>query len=451
MAEKKKTKKADYVPFDKQRQFHTSKKLYRFFGWAMGGGKSKAERMEAVRLSQRKPNLVIWLFRRTFPELEAAIIMPLLAELPKDVYVYNSSKHQMTFKNGSRIIFWHVNNDKDVFKYQGAEFDAIGIDELQHFKEQQFDFLMTRLRTSKKGWTPCFFGTGNPGWIGHGWIKRRWVERDFRPGEQGDEYEYIASTLYDNPALLENDPNYVKRLETLDEQQKKAYLYGDWDIFDGQYYTEWNPNIHIIKPFKIPYEWKKVRALDYWYSNPSSIVWLAEDPTDGTVYVYRNVNKTKLLYQNLCDELLNNSPDDEIYVWTAADPALRAKTAATGETFFDIAERNKINIIPGDNDRLSGAQLVRSLLTPYETPHENGAKAGIHIFENCTSLIKSLPSLQFDKLRVEDVDTNGNDHDFDALKYGLKLLKNAPAELKQVAELNDKAKRKDRALINFRF
>lgn len=417
----------------------------------MGGGKSKAERMEAVRLSQRKKNLTIWLFRRTFPELEAAIIMPLLAELPRDCYTYNSSKHIMFFKNGSKIVFWHVNNDNDVFKYQGAEFDAIGIDELQHFKEQHFDFLMTRLRTSKKKWTPCFFWSANPGWVGHGWIKRRWIDREFRENEQGEEYEYIQATLYDNPALLENDPNYVKRLDALDEQQKKAYLYGDWNIFDGQYYTEWNPQVHICKPFPIPESWKKVRCLDYWFTNPTSILWLAEDPTDGTIFVYRQARNTKWLYQDVCDQIKAHSPENEIYIWTAVDPALRAKNPATWETFFDVAERNKINILPGDNDRLSGAQLVRTLLQQYEEPHPNGARAGLQVFENCVSLIKTLPALQFDKVKVEDVDTNGDDHDFDALKYGLKLLKNAPAEMKQVKELNKKAKRKDKAIISFRF
>lgn len=357
----------------------------------------------------------------------------------------------MTFKNGSVIIFGHINNDKDVYNYQGAEFDAIGIDELQHFKEWVFDFLMTRLRTSKPGWKPCFFGTGNPGGIWHGWIKRRWVEREFRPNEPGDEYEFIMSTIYDNPALLNNDPNYVKRLEALDEQQKKAFLHGDWDIFDGQYYAEWNPNIHIVKPFKIPEAWKKVRCLDYWYTNPTSILWITEDPTDGTVYVYRQARNTKWLYQDVIDQIKGHSPEDEIYLWTVADPALRARTADTGQTFFDIAERNKIYIIPGDNDRLSGAQMIRQLLQPYEELHPNGAKAGLQIFENCTSLIKTLPALQFDKVKVEDVDTNGDDHDFDALKYGLKLLKNAPTELKQVAELNQKWKRKDKALISIRF
>lgn len=443
--------KIDYIPFDKQRTFHLSKKLYRLYGGAMGWGKSHAERMEAVRIAGRKKNLTIGLFRRTFPELEAAIILPLLAILPRHTYTYNNSKHIMTFPNGSKIIFWHVNNDQDVFKYQGAEFDAIGIDELQHFKEQHFDFLMTRLRTSKKKWRPCFFGTANPWGVGHTWIKRRWIDRNFRENEPAEQYDYIPATLYDNPALLDNDPNYVKRLEALDEQQKKAYLYGDWNIFDGQYYAEWNPTIHICKPFAIPESWKKVRALDYWYSNPTAILWLAEDPTDGTVYAYRNINKTKLLYQDVCNELIQNSPENETYIGTAADPALRAKSADTGETFFDIAERNKINIIPWDNDRISGAQLIRTLLQPYEETHPNGAKAGLQIFENCTSLIKTLPTLQFDKLKVEDVDTTGDDHDFDALKYGLKLLKNKPAELKQVAELNEKAKRKEKPLISIRF
>lgn len=439
-----------YTPFDKQRIFHLSTKLYRLYGWAMGWWKSHAERMEAIRIATSKENLTIGLFRRTYPELETAIILPLLSILPKEVYEYNDSKHIMTFKNWSRIIFWHVNNDKDIFKYQGAEFDAIGIDELQHFKEQHFDFLMTRLRTSKKNWRPCFFWTANPWGIWHTWIKRRWIDRNFKENEQADEYDYIPATLYDNPALLDNDPEYVKRLEALDEQQKKAYLYGDWNIFEGQYFNEWNPTIHIVKPFLIPESWKKVVSLDYWYSNPTSILWMAEDPTDGTVYIYRNINKTKLLYQDVCNEIINNSLNEK-YIWIVADPALKAKSADTWETFFDIAEKNKLNIIPGDNDRISGAQLVRALLQPYEELHPNGAKAGLQIFENCTSIIKSLPSLQFDKLKVEDVDTKGNDHDFDALKYGLKLLKNKPSELKQVSELNQKAKRKDKPVISIRF
>lgn len=446
-----KNKVVQYIPFEKQRIFHLSEKLYRFFWGAMGGGKSHAERMEAVRICQSLWSLNVWLFRRTFPELEAAIIMPLLAELPRGSYVYNSSKHVMTFPNNSRIIFGHVNNDQDVFRYQGAEFDAIGIDELQHFKEQHFDFLMTRLRTSKKGWRPCFFGTGNPWGIGHTWIKRRWVDREFHENEKGDQYEYIASTIYDNPALFENDPDYVHRLENLDEQQRKAYLEGDWNIFDGQYYAEWNPRIHVIKPFKIPYEWKKVRCMDYGYSNPSSILWLAEDPSDGTVYVYRNINQKWLLYKDVCDQIRKNSPEDEKYRGTAVDPALRAKSADTGETFFDIAAREGLDVTPGDNDRISWALLIRELLTPYEVERENGAKAGLQIFENCISLIKTLPALQFDKLRVEDVDTTGDDHDFDALKYWLKLLKNAPTPMEQVKELNQRARKKEKPLISIRF
>lgn len=118
--------------------------------------------MELVRIAQSAPNLNIGAFRRTYPELEASIILPLLKILPKGSYKYNESKHAMRFPNGSVIKFGHVQYDKDVFRYQGEEFDAIGIDELTLFTEFQFKFLKSRLRSTKPYVKPCFFATTNP-------------------------------------------------------------------------------------------------------------------------------------------------------------------------------------------------------------------------------------------------------------------------------------------------
>lgn len=227
--------------------------------------------MEAVRITESHDNLKIGLFRRTYPELYSSVIEPLLEILPQwcpwddkvRYYKYNDSKKIMKFYNGSTIYFGHVQYDKDVYKYQGAQFDAIGIDELTLFNEFQFRYLKSRLRTTKPNWRPCFFATTNPGNIGHAWVKRIWVEEDRTAKENRETYEYIPAIVYDNPILCENDPDYINRLENLDEDTRKAMLYGDWDSFAGQYFKEWRKDIHVIQPFRIPPEWRRIIALDY--------------------------------------------------------------------------------------------------------------------------------------------------------------------------------------------
>lgn len=258
--------KSVYDPFPKQLIFHNSTAQNRLFGGAAGPGKSHAFRMELVRIALSAPNLKIGAFRRTFPELEASVILPLLEILPTSMYKYNESKHTMTFHaTGSRIKFGHVQYDKDVYKYQGEEFDAIGIDELTLFNEFQFRFLKGRLRTTKPYWTPCFFATTNPGNIGHAFVKRLWIDQDFSDNlaDKKETWEYIPALVYDNPVLMREDPGYIARLEGLDEDARKAFLYGDWDSFAGQYFKEWRKDIHVVAPFRIPKEWRRVICLDY--------------------------------------------------------------------------------------------------------------------------------------------------------------------------------------------
>lgn len=318
--------------------------------------------MEAVRIALSAPKMKVGLFRRTFPELEASVIIPLLEILPKGSYKYNESKHVMKFPNGSVIKFGHVQYDKDVFRYQGEEFDAIGIDELTLFTEFQFKFLKSRLRTTKPYVIPCFFATTNPGNIGHAFVKRLWIEGDRDAFENKETWEYIPALIYDNPVLIANDPAYVARLEGLPEDQKKAMLLGDWDAFAGQYFKEWRKDVHVVKPFMIPQSWRRIIALDYGYTNPSAVIWLAIDP-DGNVYAYRELYTTKKTYDELLREIidLTDTETEEIYA-LVADPALQAKSPDTGVSFFDVAKKHRFNIIPGINDRVPGWNTVRAFL-----------------------------------------------------------------------------------------
>lgn len=362
--------------------------------------------MEAVRFATcGAKNLKIGLFRRTYPELYASLIEPLLETLDPSLYKYNDSKKFMYFpKTGCRIKFGHVQYDKDVFRYQGEEFDAIGIDELTLFNEYQFRFLKSRLRTTKPYWTPCFFATTNPGNIGHAWVKRIWIDKDLTGKEAKETYDYIPAVVYDNPVLCETDPDYVSRLENLDEDTKKAMLYGDWDSFAGQYFKEWRKDIHVVKPFAIPKEWRRIIALDYGYTNPSAVLWLAIDPDDN-IYCYRELYVTRKRYGELLDEIrMMTSPDEEILA-LVADPALQAKAPDTGLSFFDIAKTKKFNIIPGVNDRIPGWNTIRELLHVVED-EKLGGIAKLRVFSTCANLIRTLPQLIYDAVKVEDCDTN---------------------------------------------
>lgn len=394
--------------------------------------------MEIVRLASSAPNINGGVFRRTFGELEASVIRPLLSILPPETYRYNESKHIMRFPaTGSTVQFGHVQYEKDVYKYQGAEFDFLGFDELTLFTEFQFKFLKSRLRTTKPYWSPCTFATTNPGNVGHAWVKRLWIERDRDAFENKETWEYVPAVVYDNPALIENDPAYVARLEALPEDQKRAMLYGDWDAFAGQYFKEWRKDAHVVRPFLIPQGWRRVICLDYGYSAPSAVLWLAVDP-DWNAYAYRELYVTQHTYQALIDRVasLMDPEERDAIDGIVADPALQAKAADTGASFFDVAKKSRFNIIPGTNDRVAGWNVVRAYLKVGEHVPGLPGTARLKVFSTCANLVRTLPTLVYDSVKVEDCDTRGEDHAPDALRYGLVYLAKSPGSLKDVKELN---------------
>lgn len=235
--------------------------------------------------------------------------------------------------------------------------------------------------------------------------------------------------------LCETDPDYVSRLENLDEDTKKAMLYGDWDSFAGQYFKEWRKDIHVVKPFAIPKEWRRIIALDYGNTNPSAVLWLAIDPDDN-IYCYRELYITRKRYGELLDEIrMMTSPDEEILA-LVADPALQAKAPDTGLSFFDIAKTKKFNIIPGVNDRIPGWNTIRELLHVVED-EKLGGIAKLRVFSTCANLIRTLPQLIYDAVKVEDCDTNGEDHAPDALRYGCMFLAKRRTSLAALKKVND--------------
>src|ERR1019366_6592379 len=120
--------------------------------------------------------------------------------------------------------------------------------------------------------------TGNPGGVGHTWLKRLFIERRFNERERPEDYAFIQALVDDNPALIQNDPAYLHRLDTEpNEALRKAYRYGSWDIHAGQFFSEVSREVHLIKPFAIPQHWNRFGSYDYGFNHPAAFGWFACD------------------------------------------------------------------------------------------------------------------------------------------------------------------------------
>ena len=142
----------------------------------------------------------------------------------------------------------------------------------------------------QKPFSPRMYFTCNPGGVGHTWVKRLFIDRDYQGNERPEDYTFIKSLVYDNKFLMDNDPDYIRTLENLPENRRKAMLDGDWDIFEGQYFPEFSRDIHVIEPFAIPSDWRRYRALDYGL-DMLACYWIAVDGQNKS-YVYKELYRT---------------------------------------------------------------------------------------------------------------------------------------------------------------
>lgn len=322
----------------KQQEFANSLAKFRLFGGAKGGGKSYAMRSEATRMANTAPMVRGLVLRRTSPEIRENMVIPMLRELPRELegigtfYTYNGTANEMRFFNGSTIRFSYCQNLKDVLRYQGIEYDFICIEELTHWSEREFQILRGCLRTSRAGIRPCFFASTNPGGVGHAWVKRLWIDRQFLPGERGEDFHFIPAKVTDNAVLMKTQPDYLADLEALPEILRRAYRDGDWDVFDGQFFTEFRRELHTCPATRVPNAEMRIVALDYGYKNPSAVYWLAREAS-GRVYAYRELYITGLTYRQLALRIQAMTPADEEIRAVVVDPAIVNKSSeSTGTT-----------------------------------------------------------------------------------------------------------------------
>lgn len=394
------------------------------FGGAAGGGKSYGQMVDALLFALKYRGSKQLVLRRTFSELDKSLIRTSLALFPKELYTFNSSSHVGKFRNGSIIDFGYCAGENDVYQYQSAEYDVIRFDELTHFTENQYVYLLSRVRGAN-GFPKQVKSTTNPGGVGHSWVKARFVDPapygESFTGEDGMKRIFLPSLLKDNKFLYLGDPGYEKRLLALPEREKKALLYGDWNIFEGQYFTEFDRRVHVTEPFEVPLGWRKYRTIDYGLDRLACL-WIAVAP-DGTSYVYRELCRSDLTISEAAAQILAYTPKGEDIYATLAPPDLFSRTQETGKTKASLFSEYGINFTKTSNDRESGWLSVKELLRV----RENGVR--LKIFSCCSEIIKCLPALMTDKIRPTDCSTEPHEitHAPDALR-GFAVFHTRPAD-----------------------
>ncbi|MBQ7875581.1 MAG: phage terminase large subunit [Oscillospiraceae bacterium] len=405
--------------FEKQMEFieSTGKADEVLYGGAAGGGKSFGQLADSMVYAIEYPKSRQLILRRTLPELEKSLIRVSLELFPQEIYKYSESKHRGIFANGSIIDFGYCDSETDVYRYQSAEYDVIRFDELTHFTEQMYLYLMSRLR-GVRDYPRAMKSTTNPGGIGHSWVKGRFIDigepRKIHKVGEGTRL-FIPAKVFENKAIMKNDPDYIKRLKSLSEKDKRQLLDGDWDTNEGQYFSEWRRELHVIEPFVVPKEWRRYFAMDYGLDMLAGY-WIAVDESDNA-FVYREVYKSGLIISEAARVILETQGDDlpEIYI---APPDMWNRRQDTGKSVAEIFFEKGIPLFKASNDRIQGWYCLKEWLHPRR--NEFGEKKPrLRIFENCTEVIRTLPALVFDSRNPNDVGDKIHEytHAADALRY----------------------------------
>lgn len=423
----------DYCPQPKQLQFHAACRAADAedgptqvgFGGARGPGKSHGLFAQtALDDCQRIDGLKCLYLRKIgknareqFDDLRRAV----LRFTPHEFKTQSGTLH---FPNGSRILIGHFNNESDIDNYLGLEYDLIAIEEATTLTESKYKALRDSNRTSKKNWRPRIYATTNPGGVGHVWFKKRFIE----PARTGIETDtrFVFATVDDNVFV---NKEYIKNLSENTGWKLKAYRFGDWDIAAGQYFTTYRHDVHTLEPDAIPK--LDTDTAEYWgsldYGWNHYTVFHLFMKTDGVTYVigeHSDRMQSIEYHAEQIHSLLERHGLDfsDLSTCVAGTDVFAQRGAKNAETIADQYEDAGIFLRPANTDRINGWARILKLLGDTE----RGIEPKLKISRNCVRLIETLPILEHDPARPEDVkkvDTdesgNGGDDAGDCVRYGV--------------------------------
>lgn len=444
----------------KQRVAFESSATEILYGGAAGGGKSHLMRMAAITWCAEIPGLQVYLFRRIRDDLVKNHVegpsgfREFLAGWVECGFV-KIVEDEIRFWNGSRIYLCHCKDEKDRFKYQGAEIHVLMVDELTHFTDKIYRFLRNRVRmvgiTLPEKYAdrfPRILCGANPGGIGHQFVKMTFIDGvtplkvvKAANSEGGMQRQYIPARLEDNPSMAANDPGYEMRLAGLgSESLVRAMRWGDWDVVEGAFFDNFSQERHVLKPFEIPRDWLRFRAGDWGSAKPFAFGWYAvasdtfvtpcgKTIPRGALVKYREWygckrdaqgkftpdTGVKMSAEAVGEGVAARDLEDEI-AYGVLDPAAFAQDGgpsiaeriATSGPIFRRADNKRVT----QRGAMGGWDQMRSRM--------NGDEDGnpmLFFFETCVHSIRTIPALQHDEDKPEDLDTTAEDHAADETRY----------------------------------
>jgi len=445
---------------DKQQVAFWSEATEILYGGAAGGGKSHLMRMAAITWCAEIPGLQVYLFRRIrddlvknhmegpsgFREFLAGWVECGFATIVED---------EIRFWNGSKIYLCHCKDEKDRFKYQGAEIHVLLIDELTHFTDTIYRFLRNRVRmvgidvpAKYRGKFPRILCGANPGGIGHQFVKMTFID-GVEPmkvikapnSEGGMDRQYIPARLEDNPSMTDHDPGYEMRLAGLgSESLVRAMRWGDWDVVEGAFFDNFDQKRHVIRPFEIPDDWLRFRAGDWGSAKPFSFGWYAVPPDEfktpdgaiiprGALVKYRewygcrkdqhgkfvpNVGLKmdasevgRGVWARDLDDKISYGVLDPAAFATDGGPSIAERMANAG-AFFRPADNKRVT----QRGAMGGWDQMRARLRG-----DAEGRPMLLFFSSCIHSIRTIPALQHDEDRPEDLDSDSEDHAADETRY----------------------------------
>ena len=368
---------------------------------AAGGGKSHGQLLDALRFAVCYPGSRQLMLRRTMPELERSLVPAALRLYPQCIAKYKVSEHRWDFANGSALEFGYCDAESDVTKYQSAEYDVIRFDELTHFTESQFTYLISRIRGANP-YPKQVKSTTNPGGIGHQWVKSRYID-PMPPDEvhafDGETRLFLPARLKDNPFLRRADAGYEKRLRLLSVHDRRALLDGVWELDEGRYFSEFSPALHIVPPHEIPREWQRFLTIDYGLDMLAAL-WIAQSP-DGRSVVYRELYEAGLIISEAAARILSCEASGEQVDVRLAPPDLWNRRQETGRSAVELFADCGLSFEKSSNERVAGWLALHELLAP-RRDMDGETRPRLTIFNPCRNLIRTLPALQHDRRNPSD-------------------------------------------------
>lgn len=435
------------------------------FGGARGGGKSDyllGDFAADVPVGETWRGI---LFRRTYPELEELIARSrMMYPTTFPGCEFKESSKTWHFPSGATLRMRYLEREADASRYQGHQYTWIGWDELtQWASDAAYKMLFACLRSGEGVKNKRVRASANPGGRGHLWVKDRFIDPapgGYTPLDDGyGPRMFIPSRVQDNQVLLQNDPEYVRRLHMVGSAELvRAWLEGDWSIIEGAYFDCWNTERHVLRACKLPKHWTRFRSFDWGSAKPFSVGWwaVASEPFEtpdgrliptGAMVRYRewygkkepNVG-LKMTVEEVAEGIA--SRETEPVTYGIADPAIFAQDGGPS-----IAERMLLKGVVwrrGDNKRIPGWEQVRQRLIGEDD------KPMMYVFNTCADFIRTFPALQHSETKPEDVDTDGEDHAGDEARYACmsrpwKAATPKPPEIARLPtfnELRDAAARK---------